>query len=136
MRTRSITLAERKAALNKAPVYMYFFAWNTVGFGGKYKALHMAEIPFVFDNIANAEAMTHLLPEAQALADKMSNAWLAFAKTGNPATRDLPPWSPYSGDHRTTMIFDNNSRVETDPARELRVFWQDEERRQGAGRTR
>ena len=43
----------------KAPVYMYFFAWNTVGFGGKYKALHMAEIPFVFDNIWAAEAMTH-----------------------------------------------------------------------------
>lgn len=136
MRTRSITLAERKAALNKAPVYMYFFAWNTVGFGGKYKALHMAEIPFVFDNIANAEAMTHLLPEAQALADKMSNAWLAFAKTGSPSTKDLPQWSPYSADRRTTMIFDNNARVETDPARELRVFWQEEERRQGSSRTR
>jgi para-nitrobenzyl esterase len=136
MRTRSITLAERKAALNKAPVYMYFFAWNTVGFGGKYKAMHMAEIPFVFNNIANAEAMTHLSPEAQTLADRMSDAWLAFAKTGNPATRDLAQWSPYSGDHRTTMIFDNNPRVETDPARELRVFWQEEERRQGAGRTR
>jgi para-nitrobenzyl esterase len=136
MRTRSITLAERKAALNKAPVYMYFFAWNTVGFGGKYKTMHMAEIPFVFDNIANAEAMTHKLPEAQALADKMSNAWIAFARTGNPATKELPRWSPYSADHRATMIFDNNPRVEDDPARELRMFWQDEERRQGSGRTR
>jgi para-nitrobenzyl esterase len=136
MRTRSIALAERKAALNKAPVYMYFFAWDTVGFGGKYKALHMSEIPFVFDNIANAEAMTHKLPEAQTLADKMSNAWIAFAKTGSPATKDLPQWTPYSADHRATMIFDNNPRVENDPARELRVFWQQEEQRQGSGRTR
>jgi para-nitrobenzyl esterase len=136
MRTRSMTLAERKAALNKAPVYMYFFAWDTVGFGGKYKALHMAEIPFVFNNIANAEAMTHKLPEAQALADKMSDAWMAFAKTGDPATKGLPQWSPYSADHRATMIFDNNPRVENDPARELRVFWEEEERRQGSGRTR
>src|SRR5215831_6778625 len=136
MRTRSMTLAERKAALNKAPVYMYFFAWDTVGFGGKYKALHMAEIPFVFDNIANAEAMTHLLPEAQALADKMSDAWLAFAKTGNPATRDLPQWTPYSADHRATMVFDNNPRVENDPARELRLFWQQEDQRAGSSRTR
>jgi para-nitrobenzyl esterase len=136
MRTRSITLAERKAALNKAPVYMYFFAWDTVGFGGKYKALHMAEIPFVFNNIANAEAMTHKLPEAQTLADKMSDAWIAFARTGNPATKGLPQWSPYSADHRSTMIFDNNARVENDPARELRVFWEEEERRQGSGRTR
>jgi para-nitrobenzyl esterase len=136
MRTRSIALAERKAALNKAPVYMYFFAWDTVGFGGKYKALHMSEIPFVFDNIANAEAMTHKLPEAQTLADKMSNAWIAFAKTGSPATKDLPQWTAYSADHRATMIFDNNPRVENDPARELRVFWQQEEQRQGTGRTR
>ena len=136
MRTRSMTLAERKAAQNKAPVYMYFFAWDTVGFGGKYKALHMAEIPFVFNNIANAEAMTHKLPEAQALADKMSDAWIAFAKTGNPTTKGLPQWAPYSADHRATMIFDNNPRVENDPARELRVFWEEEERRQGSGRTR
>jgi para-nitrobenzyl esterase len=136
MRTRSMELAERKAALNKAPVYMYFFAWDTVGFGGKYKALHMAEIPFVFDNIANAEAMTHQLPEAQALADKMSNAWIAFARTGNPATTDLPQWSPYSADHRATMIFGNNPRVESDPVRELRMFWREEEQRAGAGRTR
>jgi para-nitrobenzyl esterase len=136
MRTRSIALAERKAALNKAPVYMYFFAWDTVGFGGKYKAMHMAEIPFVFDNIANAEAMTHKLPEAQTLADKMSSAWIAFAKSGNPATKELPQWSPYSADHRATMIFDNNPRVENDPARELREFWAKEEQRPAAGRTR
>jgi len=135
MRTRSITLAERKSAVGKAPVYMYFFAWDTVGFGGRYKALHMAEIPFVFDNIANAETMTHKLPEAQTLADKMSNAWIAFARTGSPATKELPQWSPYSADHRATMIFDNNPRIENDPARELRLFWQEEERRQGVGRT-
>ena len=123
MRTRSIALAERKAALNKAPVYMYFFAWDTVGFGGKYKALHMAEIPFVFDNIANAEAMTHKRPEAQALADKMSNAWIAFAKTGSPATKDLPQWTPYSADHRATMIFDNDRRVVNDPRSAMRKYF-------------
>src|SRR5262245_4456600 len=135
MRTRSITLAERKSALNEAPVYMYFFASDRAGFARRYKALHMAEIPFVFDNIANAETMTHKLPEAQALADKMSNAWIAFARTGSPATKELPQWSPYSADHRATMIFDNTPRIENDPARELRLFWQEEERRQGVGRT-
>ena len=87
-------------------------------------------------NIANAEAMTHLLPEAQALADKMSTAWIAFAKAGNPATKGLPTWAPYSADHRATMIFDNNPRAENDPARDLRMFWQDEEQRQATGRTR
>ena len=52
----------------------------------------------------------------------MSNAWIAFAKTGNPATKDLPQWSPYSADHGTTMIFDDNPRVENDPARTATVL--------------
>jgi para-nitrobenzyl esterase len=134
MRMRSIALAERKAAQKKAPVYMYFFAWNTVGFGGKYKALHMAEIPFVFDNIWAAEAMTHGLPEAKALAAKISSAWIAFARTGDPAAKGLPEWPTYSADRRATMILDNDPRVENDPSHELRLFWLDEEKRQSAGR--
>jgi para-nitrobenzyl esterase len=133
MRMRSITLAERKAAQKKAPVYMYFFAWNTVGFGGKYKTLHMSEIPFVFDNIWAAEAMTHGLPEAKALAAKVSSAWIAFARTGNPATKELPQWPPYLADSRSTMILDNSPRVENDPSHDLRLFWLDEEKRQRAG---
>jgi len=134
MRMRSIALAERKAAQKKAAVYMYFFAWNTVGFGGKYKALHMAEIPFVFDNIWAAEAMTHGRPEAKALAAKISSAWIAFAKTGKPAAAGLPEWPPYSADARATMILDDNPRVEIDPASELRQFWLEEEKRQSASR--
>jgi para-nitrobenzyl esterase len=134
MRMRSITLAERKAALNKAPVYMYYFAWNTVGFGGKYKALHMAEIPFVFDNIWAAEAMTHGLPEAKTLAAKMSSAWIAFARNGKPVGEGLPEWPAYDADHRATMILDNAPRVENDPAHELRSFWLEEEKRQGAAK--
>jgi carboxylesterase type B len=51
-------------------------------------------------------------------------------------TKDLPQWSPYSADDRATMIFDHNPRIENDPARELRTFWQEEEQRQGSGRTR
>jgi para-nitrobenzyl esterase len=131
MRLRSITLAERKAALRKAPVYMYFFAWNTVGFGGKYKTMHMAEIPFVFDNIEAADMMTHELPEAKALAAKVSEAWIAFARTGQPASSGLPAWPAYSAEHRATMVLDNQPNVAVDPARELRLFWLDEEKRQG-----
>jgi len=129
MRMRSITLAERKAAQKMAPVYMYLFAWNTVGFGGKYKTLHMAEIPFVFDNIWAAEAMTHGLPEAKALAATVSAAWIAFARTGNPRTKGLPEWPAYSADNRSTMILDNKPRVENDPSHDLRLFWLDEEKR-------
>jgi para-nitrobenzyl esterase len=128
MRMRTITLAERKAAQKATPVYLYFFAWDTVGFGGEYKTMHMAEIPFVFDKVDAAEAMTHGRPDARALAAKISAAWIAFAKNGNPATKQLPEWPVYSEGTRATMILDNNPRVENDPAREIRLFWLDEER--------
>jgi para-nitrobenzyl esterase len=123
MRMSAITLAERKAALGQAPAYMYYFAWDTVGFGGKYKAMHMSEIPFVFDNIDRADIMTHGLPEARALAAKVADAWIAFAKTGRPAAEGLPEWPAYSAGKRATMILDNDSRMIVDPDSEIRQFW-------------
>jgi para-nitrobenzyl esterase len=93
----------------------------------------MAEIPFVFDNIWAADAMTHGLPEAKALAAKVSSAWIAFARTGIPAAKGLPEWPTYSADRRSTMILDNDPRVENDPSHELRLFWLDEERRRSSG---
>jgi para-nitrobenzyl esterase len=78
--------------------------------------------------------MTHGSPEAKALAAKMSAAWIAFAKTGVPAADGLPQWPTYSADSRATMILDNSPKVETDPAPDLRLFWLEEEKRQGAGR--
>jgi para-nitrobenzyl esterase len=45
--------------------------------------------------------------EAFALSDKMSSAWIAFIKTGNPNTKGLPRWEAYNADSKPTMIFDN-----------------------------
>ena len=42
-RIRSITLAERKAAQARAPVWYYSFDWETPVFGGKLKAFHALE---------------------------------------------------------------------------------------------
>ncbi len=47
----SITLAERKAAASPALVFMYLFTWETDYLGDLFKAYHVFEIPFVFDNI-------------------------------------------------------------------------------------
>ena len=52
--------------------------------------------------------------EPQVVADQMSSAWLAFARTGNPNTPGLPAWAPYDTESRATMLFDLESRVEND----------------------
>jgi len=113
-------IAERRAALAQGPVFLYYFRWESPLQGGKFKSPHTIEIPFVFDNVKRA-ALTKDSPTAQALADKVSAAWLAFARSGNPNVSQLPPWTPFNGRERATMVFDNESRVVNDPIREHRL---------------
>jgi len=60
--------------------------------------------------------------EAQRMADLMSDAWLAFAHTSNPAAPSLPAWPAFDLERRATMIFDLPSRVVDDPRGEERRF--------------
>jgi para-nitrobenzyl esterase len=109
-------IAERRAALGKGAVYLYYFRWETPLDGGRLKSPHTIEIPFVFDNV-QASRMTADAPDAPALADKVSDAWLAFARTGNPDTPKLPHWPAFTASERPTMVFDNVSAVQTIAAR-------------------
>lgn len=117
------TLAERKAALHKAPVYQYLFSWPSPGEGRKFGAVHGIDVSLVFHNAHGP--ITGTGPEARMLADKMAAAWVAFAKTGNPNAAELPPWPAFTPETRATMIFDQQCRVENDPLRELRMLWEE-----------
>lgn len=125
MRMHSITIAERKYELGKAPVFMYLFTWETPVLNGRLKSCHALEIPFVFDNLSAGRNFTGDSSERVPLAEKMSEAWIAFARDGAPAYRGLPSWPAYNPEARATMIFDTECRVENDPGNELRKAWQD-----------
>jgi para-nitrobenzyl esterase len=109
-----LTETERKAA-QKAPVYSYYFTWRSPVRDGKLKAFHTLEIPFVLENVDEAKTMTGAGQERYALQDKMSGAWAAFARTGNPNHKGLPTWPAFKTDQRATMIFDNECKVANDP---------------------
>lgn len=113
--------AERKAAAAKAPVYMYRFEWYSPVRQGKLKAYHTLEIPFVFDNVDGSPTMTGGGKDRYALAEKMSNAWVAFARTGNPSHKGIPTWTPFNSNQRPTMVFDNEVKIVNDPYREERL---------------
>jgi len=100
--------AERKAAQNGAAVWLYEVDWATPVEGGKWRSPHSLELAFVFDNVAKSAAMVGTGAAPQAMADKMSTAWLAFARTGNPG------WAPFKPADRATMVFDTTSRVVND----------------------
>jgi para-nitrobenzyl esterase len=78
----------------------------------------------MFDNVGKARVLVGHGPQPEALARQMSNAWLAFARTGNPNAASIPDWSPYTAERRATMLFDVQSRVVDDPDAEVRKILQ------------
>jgi para-nitrobenzyl esterase len=119
-RSSVITEAERKSE-QSAPVYVYYFTWKTPVHDGKLKAFHTLEIPFVLDNVDEAKSMTGSGADRYPLQEKMSGAWAAFARTGNPNHKGLPNWPAFKTDQRATMVFDNQCQVVNDPHGEERV---------------
>jgi para-nitrobenzyl esterase len=115
-----LTVAERKAA-QRAPVYMYYFNWRSPVREGKLRTFHTLEIPFVFQNIDESKPMTGFGEDRYALADRMSAAWAAFARNGNPNAKGLPSWTPFKADTRATMILGNDCHLVNDPNREERL---------------
>jgi para-nitrobenzyl esterase len=122
IRRTTITATERKAA-QAPPVYAYLFTWGSPALGGKLGATHTVEIPFVFDNTDVPTVMTKGGPEVKALAGRVSDAWIAFARTGNPNHKGLPTWARYDTAKRPTMILDVNCRLENDPDGATRRLW-------------
>ncbi|WP_162052921.1 carboxylesterase/lipase family protein [Pontibacter pamirensis] len=118
-RSLAIEQASQKAKHGTAPVYMYLFTWQSPVLDGTYSSMHCMELPFVFDNISRCEEMTGGGKEAHALADKMSRAWINFAKSGNPNHKGLPKWPEYTAENGATMLFDNASVVKNHHDKEL-----------------
>jgi para-nitrobenzyl esterase len=117
----SVTLADRKAAQGGAPVWFYMLDWETPVMGGKRYVPHALDIGMVFDNVAKSESMSGTGADAQAIADQMSESWLAFAKTGDPSNAKVPAWPAYTAAQRNMMVFRTAPGVEVDIRAEERA---------------
>jgi para-nitrobenzyl esterase len=106
--------AEHKAAQNAAPVWLYELDWQTPVEEGKWRSPHSLDLAFVFDNVAKSESMVGNGDAPRALAEQMSTAWIAFARTGNPNNKTSPQWAPFRLPERATMVFDVRSHVVND----------------------
>ena len=101
-----IRAAESKAAAKGAPVYMYNFIWNAPVEGGKWGAPHAMDIPFAFGNTDRATSLTGSGPESAEVSRNLMAAFVAFARSGNPANPRMPEWKPYDAATRTSMTID------------------------------
>jgi para-nitrobenzyl esterase len=108
-----------------APVYAYQLDYRSPLDGGRYGAMHTMDIPLVFDNIAQPGSLTGTDAAAQKVADRMSDAFVAFARSGDPNHAGLPQWRLYDLSTRATMLFDVEAKLAEDPrGGERRLFAQ------------
>jgi len=105
---------------NKAKVYSYLFTWKSPAMGGLLGACHALEIGFVFGKYDAMFCGTG--PDADKLSECMQDAWLAFAKTGDPSSKCAGKWTVY-GKERNTMVFGKDTRLAAAPYDEERAAW-------------
>jgi para-nitrobenzyl esterase len=104
-RVPSMRVAELHAAHTPA-TYAYLFTWKSSGWDGKRGASHEVNTPLVFGTYDIPEVSGTVTPstEVERLSQQMQDAWIAFARTGNPQTSALAGWQPYTSGRRSTML--------------------------------
>ncbi len=113
--------AEARAAAG-TPAFVYQLDWTSPIDGGRRGAMHTDDIPLALDNVM-ATGSRAQGPQAQPIADRLSKAFVALARDGDPNHPDLPTWTPYDLTRRQTMIMDEPARMEDDPrGAERRLF--------------
>jgi para-nitrobenzyl esterase len=69
----------------------------------------------VFDNVDRCENMTGGGKVARALAARMADTWIQFARTGDPNHKGIPHWQSVSPTANPSMLFDVQTRLALDP---------------------
>lgn len=115
IRKAAVDQAATKARQGRAPAYLYEFNWASPVLDGRPRAFHCLDIPFAFANTDRCDSMTGGGEAARALSAQIADAFVAFAKGGDPNHAGLPRWDPVVVEGAATMIFDAKTRFDRDP---------------------
>jgi para-nitrobenzyl esterase len=123
-RLPAVRVAETQARVG-APTWAYLFTWRSPAFGGALRSCHALEIPFVWGTLVypGISTFTGQGPEAGALSARMQEAWLSFARTGEPADPVIGAWPRYDDERRSTVVLGPGGTVEDAPLDEERRAW-------------
>ena len=103
---------------NKQAAYNYIFAWQSPFAGGAPRAYHSLDLWFVFGILLPEVCGSG--PAVERLSQNMQDAWIAFARTGNPSCESMGQWPQYD-QKRNTMILGEKCHVEEAPYEEERA---------------
>lgn len=118
-RTNVVRSADVKSG-QKSPVYMAWFTWHSPLFDGRQRAFHCIDICFWLHNTDLMVTHTGGGKRPRALSDKMSDALLAFMRTGDPNCDALPYWPEYTPENGEVMVLNDVCQVMNDPDRKAR----------------
>ncbi len=123
-RQPALRLAEAQQAHQPA-TFVYQVDWESPARRGKLGACHGIEIPFVFGSLGRTgdDRMSGSGPDADHLARQMMDAWIAFARHGDPTHDGIGDWPAYETDERATLIFGRESGAVEAPFEEERQLW-------------
>jgi para-nitrobenzyl esterase len=116
-------LLESQAA--HAPVFGYRFDWTSPMMDGALGACHALELGFMFGTlrVKGAAPFFGSGKAAEDVSNAMMDAWIAFAKTGDPSGDGS--WPRYDAAKRATMIFgDGQPHTTSAPNEERRRAWE------------
>lgn len=119
---RAAIIEAEARAVQGAPAWVYQMDFPGTLENGRSGAFHTVDIPLAFDNV-DAAGSRVAGPGAHAVAARLSEAFIAFARSGDPHHAGLPAWTPYSLADRQTMVFDVETRLENDPRGAERRFF-------------
>ena len=120
----AIRTAEAQSIQNPN-TYMYLFTWPSPFMDGKFGAFHTCEIPFVFGMLDTPDwsIFSDTSEEAKKHSEKIMDAWIAFARTGNPSHSGIPEWPKYNTQKRSTMMLGKEIKAVDDPYGIERMAW-------------
>jgi para-nitrobenzyl esterase len=106
-------------------VYNYLFTWRSPAMRGALGSCHALELGFVFgtNHLAGMRRFAGEGPAAEKLASVMQDAWLAFARDGDPSCASLGACPGYTEARRSTMLFGETCGVADAPFDEERRAW-------------
>jgi para-nitrobenzyl esterase len=119
----AIVEAELRAAQG-SPAFAYQLDWASPKDGGKWGAPHTLDIPLVFGTLDAPGSITGVGEDAKRVSGLMMDAFIRFARGGDPNGAGLPTWEPYSLARRQTMVWNVEPRLVDDPRGEERKLFE------------
>lgn len=118
--------AELHSSLNNTYVYLLNYKAPKIN-----ASPHCFDLLFVFGQVTSKDFAKGIwlegTQEEQKLSGQMMDAWINFARNGNPNHQELLNWPKYEAGKRSTMVFDVPCKVVENPREDIRLAWEKRE---------